>query len=179
MSEMYKRLDRKLVRKGAIINIYEDTVQVFNGNIAKWDYIGHNGAAAVIPVLEDGRLLMVSQYRNALDKEIIELPAGGLNGADEPTLDAAKRELEEETGYKSDNLEYLTAINTAVAFCNEKIDIYVARDLVPSKQKFDEDEYLEVKAFTLDELVGMILSGEICDSKTAAGILVYKEKYGL
>ena len=82
MAEEFKRLDRKLVYHGTIIDYYRDTIQVPNGNIAEWDFIGHKGAAAVVPVREDGKLLMVRQWRNALDRYTLEIPAGGLNGAD-------------------------------------------------------------------------------------------------
>ena len=80
MAEEFKRLDRKLVYHGTIIDYYRDTIQVPNGNIAEWDFIGHKGAAAVVPVREDGKLLMVRQWRNALDRYTLEIPAGGLNG---------------------------------------------------------------------------------------------------
>ncbi|MBQ9136500.1 MAG: NUDIX hydrolase, partial [Lachnospiraceae bacterium] len=129
MAEEFKRLSRDLVQKGAIIDYYQDTVQVPNGNVVKWDFIGHKGAAAVVPVTSDGKILMVRQYRNALDRYTLEIPAGGLNGADEPTKTAAARELEEETGFRCENIEFLVSIYTTVAFCNEKIDIYVARNL--------------------------------------------------
>ncbi|MGN1180757.1 MAG: NUDIX hydrolase [Suilimivivens sp.] len=177
MMEEFKRLSRDLVQKGAILDYYQDTIQVPNGNIVKWDFIKHNGAAAVVPVDDKGRLIMVRQYRNALDRYTLEIPAGGLNGADEPTKDAAARELAEETGFTADNLELLITIRTTVAFCNEKIDIYVATGLKPGKQHLDEDEYVDVKAYELEELIEKILSGEIEDSKTAAAILAYKEKY--
>ena len=91
MAEEFKRLDRKLVYHGTIIDYYRDTIQVPNGNIAEWDFIGHKGAAAVVPVREDGKLLMVRQWRNALDRYTLEIPAGGLNGADEPPMLAAAR----------------------------------------------------------------------------------------
>ena len=99
MAEEFKRLNRELVYKGSIIDFYKDTVQVPDGNVVKWDFIKHQGAAAVLPVREDGKILMVRQYRNALDRYTLEIPAGGLNGADEPTKEAAARELSEETGY--------------------------------------------------------------------------------
>lgn len=175
--EEFKRLSRDLVCKGAIIDYYQDTIQVPNGNIVKWDFIKHNGAAAVVPVDAQGRLIMVSQYRNALDRYTIEIPAGGLNGAGEPTMDAAARELAEETGYHAEKLELLITIRTTVAFCNEKIDIYVATGLTPGRQHLDEDEYVQVKAYSVDELVEKIYQGEIQDSKTVAAILAYKDKY--
>ncbi len=175
--EEFKRLSRDLIHKGAIIDYYQDTIQVPNGNIVKWDFIKHNGAAAVVPVDSEGRLIMVSQYRNALERYTLEIPAGGLNGPDEPTRDAAARELMEETGYTAEKLELLLTIRTTVAFCNEKIDIYVATGLTPGKQHLDEDEYVDVKAYKVEELVGKILKGEIEDSKTVSAVLAYKEKY--
>lgn len=175
--EEFKRLSRDLVQKGAIIDYYQDTIQVPNGNIVKWDFIKHNGAAAVVPVDDRGRLIMVSQYRNALDRYTLEIPAGGLNGADEPTKDAAARELTEETGYTAKKLELLLTIRTTVAFCNEKIDIYVATGLTPGRQHLDEDEYVTVKAYDLEELIQKVLAGEIQDAKTVSAILAYKEKY--
>lgn len=177
MAEEFKRLNRELMYHGAIVDFYKDTVQVPNGNIVAWDFIGHKGAAAVVPVREDGKLLMVRQYRNALDRYTLEIPAGGLNGADEPTLDAAARELEEETGYRSENLELLITIRTTVAFCNEKIDIYVARNLIKSEQHLDEDEFINVEAYDVEELSRMILEGTIEDSKTISAIMSYKDKY--
>ena len=164
MAEEFKRLDRKLVYHGTIIDYYRDTIQVPNGNIAEWDFIGHKGAAAVVPVREDGKLLMVRQWRNALDRYTLEIPAGGLNGADE-------------TGYHSENLTHLLSLRTTVAFCNEKIEIYVAQDLKPTHQHLDEDEFIDVYAYSVDELCEMIYSGKIEDGKTIAAIMSYKAKY--
>ena len=178
MSDEIKRIDRTLVHKGTIIDYYVDTMQLPNGNEAKWDFIQHNGAAAVVPVTEDGKILMVSQYRNALERYTLEIPVGGLN-AGESTAAAAARELEEETGYASKDLEILLSIRTTVAFCNEKIDIYVAKNLVKTHQHLDEDEYLNVGAYTLGELEEMIFERKIEDSKTISALLAYKVKYGI
>jgi ADP-ribose pyrophosphatase len=176
--EQIKRLNRELIAKGAIIDYYQDTMQIPNGNIAKWDLIDHKGAAAVVAVREDGKLLMVRQYRNALERETLEIPAGGLNGRQEPTKDAAKRELKEETGYECGELELLNSIYTTVAFCNEKIDIYLARGLKnQGSQHLDEDEYVNVEAYTVDELKDMIYKCKIQDSKTICGIMTYIAKY--
>ena len=175
--EEFKRIKRELVVKGAIIDYYQDTIQVPNGNIAVWDLIHHKGAAAVVAVREDGKLLMVRQYLNALDRETLEIPAGGLESSEEPTSIAAMRELQEETGYRCKEVEPLTSIYTTVAFCNEKIDIYVARNLKVGEQHLDEDEFINVEAYSIEELKETIFTGKIQDSKTICGILTYAAKY--
>ncbi len=169
----YQRLKRELVARGAIIDYYQDTMQIPNGNVAKWDLIDHKGAAAVVAVREDGKLLMVRQYRNALERETLEIPAGGRNGREEPTDVTAMRELEEETGYTCERVELLLSIYTTVAFCNEKIDIYLARGLKPGRQHLDEDEYLNVEAYSLEELKQMVSAGKIQDAKTVCAIMAY------
>ncbi len=176
MDTKVKRIKRELQCEGAITKYYKDTVQLPNGKTAVWDFVGHNGAAAAVAVLDDGRLLMVTQYRNALDRYTLEIPAGGLQ-PDEPTMDAAARELEEETGYTCGKIEKLITIRTTVAFCNEKIDIYLATELKKTHQHLDEDEFVNVKPYTLEELEEMIYGGTIEDSKTIAAILAYKNKY--
>lgn len=175
--ENYERLGRELIHKGAIIDYYQDTIRVANGNVVKWDLIDHKGAAAVVAVQNDGRLLMVRQYRNALDRETLEIPAGGLNSVDEPTSVAAVRELEEETGYVAGKMELLLTLRTTVAFCNEKIDVYLATDLKPGSQNLDEDEFLNVESHDLEELIQMIYDCKIQDGKTVSALLAYKEKY--
>lgn len=175
--ENYERLGRELIHKGAIIDYYQDTIRVSNGNVVKWDLIDHKGAAAVVAVQNDGRLLMVRQYRNALDRETLEIPAGGLNSVDEPTSVAAVRELEEETGYVAGKMELLLTLRTTVAFCNEKIDVYLATDLKPGSQNLDEDEFLNVESHDLEELIQMIYDCKIQDGKTVSALLAYKEKY--
>lgn len=177
MEEM-KRIDRELVYKGSIIDFYKDTMAIPNGNVVKWDHIEHKGAAAVIPVLNDGRIILVRQFRNSVEKYTWEIPAGGLNGRDEPTIVAARRELQEETGFTTDEeLELLISIHTTVAFCNEKIDIYVAHSLKEGLQHLDEDEFLDVKAFTVEEIKEMIYSGKMTDAKTISAIMSYRDKY--
>lgn len=175
--EEFKCVKHELVAKGSIIDYYRDSVLIPNGNIAQWDIIDHKGAAAVVAVREDGKLLMVRQYRYALGRETLEIPAGGLNGRQEPTAAAARRELEEETGYTCEALELLTSIYTTVAFCNEKIDIYLARGLRKlGSQHLDEDEFIDVEAYSVEELQQMIFECRIQDSKTICGIMTYAVK---
>ena len=176
MSEEIKRIKRELVMEGSIIDYYKDYIELPDGQVKKWDFIKHKGAAAVVAVTKEGKLLMVRQYRNALDRYTLELPAGGRDTPEEPTIECAARELEEETGYRSEHLEHLLSLRTTVAFCDELIDVYVATDLIPSKQHLDEGEYINVEEHDLEELCQMIFEKKIQDSKTVSGILAYKLK---
>ena len=175
--EDIRRIRRELVYKGKILNFYEDYMALPNGNTAVWDFIEHKGASAVVPVTSDGKILMVRQYRNALERYTLEIPAGAVNYLGEPKEECAARELEEETGYRAGKLEWLMNVNTTVAFCNELIGIYVAQDLIPTSQHLDEDEFLNVEKHDLDELLAMVYDGRITDGKTAAALLAYRVKY--
>ncbi len=177
MADEVRRIKRELVHRGAVIDMYCDTMEFENGNTAKWDYIHHDGAAAVVPVTDEGKILMVRQYRNALERYTLEIPAGKLDDPKEEGIVCASRELEEETGYRSENLEWMITLRTTVAFCNERIEIFAAHNLIASKQHLDEDEYIDVKAYTVEELKEKIFSGEIEDSKTVAALLAYDIKY--
>lgn len=177
MSDEVRRTKRELVYKGRILAVYRDYMEFENGNKAVWDFIHHDGAAAVVPVLPDGRILMVSQYRSALERMTLEIPAGKLDSPEEPGIECAARELEEETGYRSDCLEWLLTLRTTVAFCDERIEIFTARNLEKTAQHLDEDEYVDVRPYTVEELKEKIFLGEVQDSKTIAAILAYETKY--
>lgn len=177
MDEQIKRTGRTLKYKGSVLDVYQDHMAFANGNTEDWDFVHHNGAAAVVPVLENGNILMVRQYRSALDRYTWEIPAGKLDSPEESGLVCATRELEEETGYKSDDLELLITIRTSVALSDERIEIYVAKDLVKTAQHLDENEFVDVKEFTLDELKDMILNQKIEDSKTISALMSYIVKY--
>ena len=170
----FERLDRTLSYQGKILKVYTDRVKV-NGRESNWDFVHHNGGAAVIPVNDDGRILMVRQWRNSLDRYTLEIPAGALENG-ESGLSCVSRELEEETGFRSEHIEWLVSTNSWVAFTNELVEVFVARDLIPSKQSFDEEESIEVEAYTIEELKEKIFKGEITDSKTVAGLLAYALK---
>lgn len=174
MAEKIKRLKRELKYRGTILDIYQDTMQLADGGTEEWDFVSHRmGAAAVLPVLPDGRIIMVRQYRNALERETLEIPAGCRDSLDEDTGVCAARELEEETGYRSDRIEFLLSLRTTVAFCDEYVDVYLARDLKPGTRHLDEAESIDVEYYTLKELCGMIYEGRLQDSKTVSAILAY------
>ena len=177
MEKEMTRVKRIRMYQGAIVDVYRDYMQFSNGNTEEWDYIHHRGAAAVVPVTDDGRIIMVRQYRNALERFTLEIPAGALDDPEVPGINCSARELEEETGYRSENLEWLITLRTTVAFCNERIEVYVAKNLVPSKQHLDPNEFVNVELHTVEELKQMIFDGEIEDSKTVASILAYDAKY--
>lgn len=121
---------------------------------------------------------MVRQYRNALERYTLEIPAGALNSPDEPREQCAARELEEETGLRAGKLEWLINVNTTVAFCNELIGIYRATELERTAQHLDEDEFVNVEYCRPEQLLDMIYSGQITDAKTIAGILACLRKNG-
>ncbi|HHV12255.1 MAG TPA: NUDIX hydrolase [Clostridiales bacterium] len=173
----YKRLKRDLVHKGRIIDYYSDTIEVEGGKITNFDFIDHRGAAAMVPVDGDGMILMVRQYRNAVDQYTLEIPAGGLNPG-EDCRSCAIRECEEETGYRAGEVFHLLDLYTTVAFSNEKIGIYYTTGVTPSHQNLDEDEFVTLERHSVEELTKMILDGKIVDAKTIAAILAYKEKIG-
>lgn len=172
-----KRIDRKEIYKGKIFTVAEDTIEFENGKIAKWDLVLHSGAAAIVPITEDGEVILVRQYRNAEDGEVLEIPAGKLEKGEDP-FECAKRELEEEVGYKSDNIQKICSMYSAVGFSDEKLYLYMAKDLVVGEQKLDEDEYIEVEKYPIRKAVKMIFTGEIKDSKTIVGLLAVNEILG-
>lgn len=174
-----KRVKRELLQRGTIVDMYRDHMEFSNGNTEEWDYIHHRGAAAVVPVTDEGKIIMVRQYRNALERFTLEIPAGALDDPEEPGVECSARELEEETGYRSEHLEWLITLRTTVAFCNERIEVYVARNLIPAKQHLDPNEFVNVEQYTIEELKQKIFTGEIEDSKTTAALLAYDAKYNL
>ncbi|SES91674.1 NUDIX hydrolase [[Clostridium] polysaccharolyticum] len=177
MEEM-KRVKRNLVHKGRIIDVYQDDILTPAGDTVTYDIVEHKGASSMVALDENGKVLMVRQYRTAIQKESLELPAGGINPG-EDTKTCAMRELEEETGYRPLEAHHLLDVYTSVGFCNEKIYIYYTDSLVSSRQNLDEDEFVHVERYAIEELVKMIEQGKIEDSKTVAGILAYKNKMGL
>ena len=172
-----KLLERNLAHKGKVLDIYDDYVEV-NGHKTHWDFIHHNGAAAVLPVRDDGKILMVRQYRHALLRFTLEIPAGKVDSPDEPKIVCAKRELEEETGYRAGKLTHLLDLNTTVAFCDEFIGVYLATKLEKTHQHLDEDEEINVEAWALSDLLELIYSQQMTDSKTVAAILAYALQKG-
>jgi len=171
-----EKLSRHLAFKGEIVDLYKDTVKLPDGKIEEWDYVHHKkgGGACIVPVLPDGRILMIRQYRPAIDETMLELPAGAKDAPDEDPAETARRELLEETGCSAESLQHLATIRTAAAYCNEMTDIYLADPAMPvQKQHLDEAEEITTEFYSLDELLAMISAGDLTDAKSVCGILAY------
>lgn len=174
MGEDYKKLEHNLVYKGSIVDFYKDKMQLPNQHVVDWDYIHHKGAAAIIPIDENDEILMVRQYRIGTECELLEIPAGALNPGEDP-FESALREMEEETGYVSSNVKHLIDVYAAPAYTSECVSIYYAKDLQKTRQNFDEDEFIVLERYPLDELIQMIMEGKIVDGKTISGLFALKE----
>lgn len=172
--EKIKRIDRSLVYKGAWISMYTDSMVFANGNFADWDFIHHNGAAAMVAEDADGKIIMIRQWRPGAEREILELPAGGINQGEEP-LAAAVRELREETGALCEEAYPLLMIQPSPAYNDEKVHMFYCKVTDYADLELDDNEYVTVERYSLEELIEMIMDGKIADSKTVSGLFAYKE----
>ena len=159
---------------GRLIDLYLDQVELPNGETSTREWIDHPGAVCLIPILPDGKICLIRQFRYGPGEEFIEIPAGKLDAGEVP-LDCAYRELEEETGYRTNKLTFLTNIHPAIGFSNEKMWMYLAEELELSKKKLDEDEFLELLPTPLNKALEWVFSGKITDVKTIIGIMWIKE----
>ena len=167
-----KLSDRRRVFDGAIIHVDHMTALLPNGKTAMREIANHIGASAVLPVDDNGMVTLVRQYRAPVEKVLLEIPAGKLDHPGENRLEAAQRELREETGFSADSWKKLTDLATTPGFCSEVISIYLARSLHSGKTDFDEDEFLNLVKMPLSQAVDQVMAGEICDSKTICGLLM-------
>jgi ADP-ribose pyrophosphatase len=163
-------LASKRVYEGRVFNVRVDTVRLQNGKEAVREVVEHRGACGVLALDENGRLLMVRQYRYPVGEALLEIPAGKIDPGEAPE-NCARRELCEETGYRCSELVFLGKIYPAAAYLNEIVYLYYAKNLAAAAQNLDEDEFLTVERVTLEDALGMVLRGEIPDSKTQIGIL--------
>lgn len=165
------QINSEEIYDGAILHVYKDTVTLPNGKPAGREVIRHVGAVGIVPMTEDGKVIVERQYRYPLDMVITEIPAGKLDSKAEDRLAAAKRELQEETGITADEWTEMGVYYPAAAYTDEKITLYLARGLHFGEQHLDEDEFLNIEAVPLAELVDGVMSGKITDGKTQAAVL--------
>ena len=164
-------ISSKVGFSGRLLQVNIDTVTLPNGRETTRELIHHPGAVAIVPILDDGRMIFVKQYRDPVGTVMNEIPAGKLDPGEEPDVCAA-RELSEETGYSAQAWQKLTSIVTTPGFTDEVIHLYAARGLEKHAQHTDEDEFIDIVALTPQQVRQMVLAGEIFDSKTLSALCV-------
>jgi len=171
-----KTVSSDLLFEGKIISLRVEEVELPDGKMAKRELVDHPGAVAIIPITNDGKLILVEQYRKALNRSIIEIPAGKIEPGEDIDV-TALRELEEETGYGANQFEYLQSFATSPGFANEIIHIFVAQGLykIDKPALGDEDEFIQLFECTIEEAEEMVLDQRIYDAKTAFAILHAKK----
>ena len=163
--------NRTIVYHGKVFKLIRENVTLENGTTTDVEFIEHPGATAVIPFLDDNRIVLLKQYRHALKKHIWEIPAGTLDPQEE-IISCAKRELIEETGYSAGQWHRLGEITPVPGYSNERIHIFLATELQPADQNLDEDEVIQVQAVDFLKAIEMIGDGEIQDAKSIAGLFL-------
>ena len=164
------KLSSEAIFQGRLLDVRKDEVELPNGKTSTREWINHPGAVCCVPILPEGKIALIRQYRYPVQEEMIELPAGKLDRGEEPEK-CAVRELEEEIGYYPGKLTFLTHIHPAIGFANEKMWLYLAEDLEKTDSKLDEDEFLELIPTYLSEAVQMVWDRKISDVKTIIGLL--------
>jgi len=169
---MEKTITTRLLHKGRSFSFKTDEVELPNGKKTTRDIVDHPGAVAIVPVLDDGRIVLVRQYRYATGKDLLEIPAGTLERGEAPDT-CARRELKEETGYTAGSMKKILSMYMAPGYSNEVIHLYLATELKAGKQGTEEDESITCELYGPDELLGMMEKNVIEDAKTIAGVLSY------
>ena len=165
--------------EGAILTLEKWKVRLPDGREAAREIVLHKGAAAIVPVDQNGQVTLVRQHRVALDQMLWEIPAGKLDYTGEDPLSCARRELEEETGLRAKSWQLLNQVITTPGFCTEQIAIYLATDLSQHEVHRDQDEFLQLTRMQLDEAVARVLAGEMTDAKTCLGLLMAQQHLAL
>lgn len=171
---MYELVKHEEIYKGDRISLFKDSYVTPDGHIATKEIVYHGGAAAMLAIDDEGKILFVRQYRQSAGRETLELPAGTIEKGELPEVCAA-REIEEETGYVAARITPLLKMFSAIGFCTEVINVFLCEGLKRTGQNLDEDEFINVERYTPDEAVNLIMSGEICDGKTISSLFYYKE----
>jgi len=175
MDFLEKTISSETIYRGKILNLRVDSVELPNGKLASREVVEHSGAVAVVPLNEKNEVLLVRQYRYPVGKALLEVPAGKIEKGEEPAL-CAERELVEETGYEAEEIKHLFTFYSTPGFSDEKMYVYIARGLVYSGQKPDEDEFIQIVPVDLEKALSLIDEGEICDAKSIVGLLAAKRE---
>lgn len=162
------RIDGEIAYDGGFLKLARDQVRLPNDAVTFREYIRHPGAVVILPMLDDGRILLERQFRYPLNRVFIEFPAGKIDPG-EDHLACARRELQEETGYTATDWQFVTTIHNAIAYSDEHLELYLARGMTAGPRKLDDHEFLETFSATIAELLDMVRGGQITDVKTIIG----------
>jgi ADP-ribose pyrophosphatase len=169
-----KTLATEVIFEGRVVRLRIDTIETVDGRQSTREIVEHDDCITVIPVDENGNILLVKQFRRPTGKELLEIPAGGIDPG-EDTETAVIREMQEETGYRPQKLERLGGFYSSPGFCTEYLHVYLATDLVPGRLYAEDTEAIELVRMPPDDIIKLITSGKIEDAKTIAGLLFYLE----
>lgn len=172
-----KTIQTTKVFNGRIISLQVDDVELPDGNHSKREIVKHPGAVAIIAMTDEGKIVFVEQYRKPLERSLIEIPAGKLEPNEAPEITAV-RELEEETGYTTEQMQYVTSFYTSPGFADELMHVYFTDELIKLEEAvpLDEDEFVEVHYLSLEEAEQYVLEQKIYDAKTAYAILYLRNR---
>jgi len=169
-----KTLSSQLIFDGRAVKLRVDTVQMADGRQTTREIVEHSDCIAVVAIDADNNALLVKQFRKPVEKELLEIPAGGINPGEDPEA-AVRRELREETGYLPQKLERLGGFYSAPGYCSEYLYLYLATDLIPSQLFAEDTEEISLIRVPMVQILSLIASGSICDAKSIAGLLTYLE----
>lgn len=168
-----KTVNSKRIYEGKVIKVRVDTVELPDKKYSKREIVEHPGAVAILPITNDGHVILVKQFRKPVESFLLEIPAGKIDSNESPEQ-CAIRELKEETGIIANKIEHLTEFYTSAGFSNEKMHLFIAKDLIFDKASPDVDEFLEIIKVDYNILLEMIRNGEINDCKTIIAVLTYE-----
>lgn len=169
-----KTMKSEKIYEGKTLNLRVDTIELPDKKYSKREIVEHPGAVGIVAIKEDNTIVLVKQYRKAIERFLLEIPAGKIEVNEEPR-ETALRELKEETGITANKIEYLLEFYTSPGFSNEKIYLFLATDLEMGETDFDDGEFIEIEEIALEKLIKMVDHGEIVDSKTIVGIKMVEE----
>ncbi|MFC1864931.1 NUDIX hydrolase [Chloroflexota bacterium] len=169
-----KILSSRLIYEGRVVKLRVDTVQMPGGRETTREIVEHSDCVAIVAIEDNDNVLLVNQFREAVEKELMEIPAGGIEPDEDPVA-AVRREMQEETGYLPRKVERLGGFYSSPGFCTEYLYLYLATDLIPSQLYAEDTENIRLTRVSVSQIPGLIASSSICDAKSIAGLLAFLE----